>query len=381
MHPGPVLAKPPRSFTVIKEVDVRLWIGRHSEHLPLLHHSLVEEQIALVQADGRTKRLLRGSDSRDVVDMGMREEDVFDGELVALDSGKKFRHFVAGVNDYGLTGVLAADDKPVFIEGRRRTNLQNWVLSHSFAHFRILRQMANTAYTEATRVHDSFLAAIEKRCLIWMAKRLPAAINSDHLTVLAGVAMLGAGLCYWYGSPTALLISIALLAVNWFGDSLDGTLARVRHHERPRYGFYVDHVLDALCMLFIFVGLILGGHISLAIGGGFLLAYYLLTIEIALATHAVGVFRISFWKFGPTELRILLAIGSLRLMHSDFVRIAGSDYRLFDIGGLIGIVALAVTFVVAAARNARTLYRAEPLPERSPQPSTPIRSLYAQLSK
>jgi phosphatidylglycerophosphate synthase len=225
--------------------------------------------------------------------------------------------------------------------------------------------MANTTYKEATRVHDSLLAAIEKRLLIWMAKRLPSAINSDQLTFLAGVAMLGAGLCYWKGTPTALLLSIALLVVNWFGDSLDGTLARVRHHERPRYGFYVDHVLDALCILFVFAGLILGGHISLAIGGGFLVAYYLVTIEIALATHAVGVFKISFWKFGPTELRILLAIGSLRLMHSDFVRIAGSDYRLFDIGGAVGIIALLVTFIVSAVRNAYTLYRAEPLPERS----------------
>jgi hypothetical protein len=140
-------------------------------------------------------------------------------------------------------------------------------------------------------------------------------------------------------------------------------------------------VLDALCILFIFVGLILGGHISLAIGGGFLLAYYLLTIEIALATHAVGVFRISFWKFGPTELRILLAIGSLRLMHSDFVRILGTDYRLFDIGGVIGIVALIVTFIVSAARNTYLLYKAEPLPERSANKSMPIRSLWAQLSK
>jgi len=241
--------------------------------------------------------------------------------------------------------------------------------------------MANTTYKEATRVHDSLLAAVEKRCLIWMAKRLPATINSDHLTVLAGVAMFGAGLCYWKGTPTALLLSIALLVVNWFGDSLDGTLARVRHHERPRYGFYVDHVLDALCILFVFAGLILGGHISLAIGGGFLLAYYLLTIEIALATHAVGVFKISFWKFGPTELRILLAIGSLRLMHSDFVRIAGSDYRLFDIGGAVGIVALLVTFIVSAVRNAHTLYRAEPLPERLTNTSMPIHSLSAQLSK
>src|SRR5262245_2256926 len=238
--------------------------------------------------------------------------------------------------------------------------------------------MANTTHAEARRVHESLLASVEKRCLIWMAQRMPPSVNSDHLTALAGFSMLAAGVCYWHGSRAALLAAIGLLVVNWFGDSLDGTLARVRHHERPRYGFYVDHVLDALCILFVFAGLILGGHISLAIGGGFLLAYYLLTIEIALATHAVGVFRISFWKFGPTELRILLAIGSLRLMHSDFVRIAGSDYRLFDIGGVIGSIALVVTFIVAAVRNAHTLYRAEPLPEPSTDKSMPIHSLRAR---
>lgn len=226
----------------------------------------------------------------------------------------------------------------------------------------------NTTHSEARRVHESLLAAVEKRCLIWMAQRLPPSINSDHLTVLAGVSMLGAGLCYWDGSRPALLAAIGLLVVNWFGDSLDGTLARVRHHERPRYGFYVDHVLDVLCILFIFAGLVLGGHMSLAIGAGFLIAYYLLMIEIALATHAVGVFRISFWKFGPTELRILLALGTFRLMHSDFVTMAGSTYRLFDVGGLLAIVGLVITFVISAVANTRKLYAAEPLPRRTAKP-------------
>ena len=210
-----------------------------------------------------------------------------------------------------------------------------------------------TTHTEARRVHESLLAAVEKRCLIWMAKRLPA---RDQLG-----SPDRPGRRRDVGRRRVLLdrirrprcwSSIALLAVNWFGDSLDGTLARVRHHERPRYGFYVDHVLDVLCMLFMFAGLVLGGHMSPVIGGGFLLAYYLLMIEIALATHAVGVFRISFWKFGPTELRILLAIGSLRLMHSDFVTIAGA--------GLPAVrhrrcwwrsSALVVTFIVSASRQ------------------------------
>jgi len=221
-------------------------------------------------------------------------------------------------------------------------------------------------YTEAKRVQESLLAGIEKRCLIWMAQRMPAAVNSDHLTLLAGVSMLAAGLCYWNGSSAALLGAVGCLVLNWFGDSLDGTLARVRHHERPRYGFYVDHVLDVLCILFIFAGLVLGGHMSALMGGGFLLAYYLLMIEIALATHAVGTFRISFFKFGPTELRILLAVGTLRLMHSDYVVVAGSRHLLFDIGGAVAIVGLVLTFVISATANTRRLYRAEPLPPRQP---------------
>lgn len=231
--------------------------------------------------------------------------------------------------------------------------------------------MATQVYKEAARVHESLLAAVEKRSLIWMARRMPSAVNSDHLTALAGLSMLAAGVCYWNGSPAALLAAIALLALNWFGDSLDGTLARVRHHERPRYGFYVDHVLDVLCILFILAGLVLGGHMSLPIGAGFLLAYYLLMIEIALATYTVGVFRISYWKFGPTELRIFLAIGSLKLLGSDFVTIAGHDYRLFDIGGAVAIIGIVATFIVSAITNTRRLYLAEPLPARDSRPTNP----------
>ena len=221
--------------------------------------------------------------------------------------------------------------------------------------------MAETPYKEAVRVQTSMLAPIEKRCLIWMAERLPPAVNSDHLTVLAGISMFGAGLCYWNGSPAALIAAVVLLAVNWFGDSLDGTVARVRHHERPRYGFYVDHVLDVLSILFIFAGLALGGHMSPMMAGGFLVSYYLLMVEIALATHSVGTFRISYWKFGPTELRIILAIGTLQLLHSGMVSIDGSRHLLFDVGAGVAIPVLVLTFLVSFIMNTRTLYAAEPL--------------------
>jgi phosphatidylglycerophosphate synthase len=224
--------------------------------------------------------------------------------------------------------------------------------------------MTTNGYTEAVRVHTSMLAAAEKRCLIWMAQRLPAAVNSDHLTLLAGLAMLGAGICYGIGpaSRVAMVAAVVMLAVNWFGDSLDGTLARVRRHERPRYGFYVDHVLDAVGIMFLLGGFALGGFMSPLIAAGFLIAYYLLTIEIALATHAVGTFRISFWKFGPTELRILLAAGTLQLMRSPSVTIGGERLLLFDVGGAIAIAALLATFVASGLRNGRLLFALEPLP-------------------
>lgn len=226
--------------------------------------------------------------------------------------------------------------------------------------------MTNTNYREAKRVHTSVLAAAEKRLLIWIAQRLPGWVNSDHLTVLAGLAMAIAGVCYWIGpaSGLAMATAILMLALNWFGDSLDGTLARVRRHERPRYGFYVDHVLDVMGILFLLTGFALGGFMTPVVAAGFLVAYYLLMVEIALATHAVGEFRMSFWKFGPTELRILLMIGTLQIMRSPFVTIAGERMLLFDVGGVVAAAILGVTFIASAVRNGRLLFKLEPLPEK-----------------
>ena len=224
------------------------------------------------------------------------------------------------------------------------------------------------------RIHGSLLAAAEKRLLIWIAERLPRQITSDRLTALGAIALLLAGLCYAVARsyPAALAGVVFLLAVNWFGDSLDGTVARVRRQERPRYGFYVDHVLDAVGILFLILGLMAGGFMSPIVGGSFLIAYYLLTIEIALATHALGTFRLSFWKVGPTELRILLAAGTLLLFRSDVVTIAGWKLLLFDVGGAVAVAGLLVTFICAAVANTRELYRREPLAGSvKSQPPTP----------
>ena len=223
-----------------------------------------------------------------------------------------------------------------------------------------------------TRIQASLLSGVEKRCLIWMAHRLPGWVGSDHLTALGALAMLGAGIAFWMapGRPLALLAVVLLLAVNWFGDSLDGTLARVRHQERPRYGFYVDHVLDVVGILLLFSGLVAGGFMTPILGAAFLIAYYLLNVEIALATHTVGTFRISYWKMGPTEMRILLAAGTLQLMRSPDVVLFGSRYLLFDVGGAVAIAGLVATFIASAVSNTRTLYRREPLPESTERAET-----------
>ncbi len=211
------------------------------------------------------------------------------------------------------------------------------------------------------REHTSVLANAEKRLLVRMAGALPGWVNSDHLTFLGAVAMAGVGAAFWAGGA-ALVLVIPLLALNWFGDSLDGTLARVRRQERPRYGYYVDHVLDAVGFATLFGGLILGGHMSPALGLAFLAAYYLLVVEISLATHARGTFKLAFMKVGPTELRILLSAGTLQMMRTDWVTILGQQWLLFDVGGAVAIAGFLVAFMVGAIRNGVALYQEERLP-------------------
>jgi phosphatidylglycerophosphate synthase len=224
-------------------------------------------------------------------------------------------------------------------------------------------------FQEAARAQVSFLAPVEKRCLIWLARRTPAWIGSDHLTALGLLALAAAGLSYWYARShrVGLLLAIVCLALNWLGDSLDGTLARVRDCQRPRYGFYVDHMVDAVGTFFLLGGMALSGYMSPAIAAGLTIAYFLLSIEVYLATYTIGTFHISFWKFSPTELRILLMIGNLALLRWPMARIAGHSWPLFDFGGAIGIFGMAAMLVAAVVRHTVHLYRAEPLPGGAPE--------------
>jgi phosphatidylglycerophosphate synthase len=214
------------------------------------------------------------------------------------------------------------------------------------------------------REHRSVLAEVEKRTLVWLAVRLPRWVNSDHLTGLGAIAMLGTGAAFAAASlsPWTLLLVPPMLAVNWFGDSLDGTVARVRNTQRPRYGYYVDHVVDVANVSVLFAGLALSGLLSPWIAAVLLVGYLLLSAESFLATHALGVFRISFAGFGPSELRILLSIGALAVLVKPVVNPFGlGELPLFDVGGTVGALGMLGAFVLNAARNTVALYRAEPL--------------------
>jgi archaetidylinositol phosphate synthase len=227
-----------------------------------------------------------------------------------------------------------------------------------------LAASSDTALGRHTRDHRSVLADVEKRALIRMASRLPPWVNSDHLTALGALAMVGTGAAFAAAAftPRALLLVPVTLAVNWFGDSLDGTVARVRNAQRPRYGYYLDHAVDIANATVLFAGLALSGLASGWIAAALLVAYLLLAAESFLATHALGVFKISFGGFGPTELRILLSIGALAAIVKPVVSPFGlGDYRLFDVGGFCGAAGMLGAFAVNAVRNTVELYRAEPL--------------------
>ena len=223
--------------------------------------------------------------------------------------------------------------------------------------------MEATATVGHVRENGSILAAVERRALIWMARRLPSWINADHLTGVGLLGMVGVGVAYWASNwwEAALPAVIAGLALHWFGDSLDGTVARVRNQQRPRYGFYVDHVVDITSMLLLCAGLALSPYMTPTVALLLLAAYLMVSAETYLATHACGVFRLSFLRVGPTELRILLAVGTLCLYaRGPMVELFGRPWLLFDVGGLVAALGMLGALALSAARNGRALYRAEP---------------------
>ncbi len=218
-------------------------------------------------------------------------------------------------------------------------------------------------FKDAFRLQESFTGPAERKALAWLAVRLPARVNSDHLTLVGFVAMFLAGASYTFARThrAGLILATFFLVLNWFGDSLDGTVARLRNRQRPRYGFYVDHMVDTFGGFFLMGGLAISGFVDWKIAFGMFVAFLMLSVEVYLATYTLGTFQLSFAKFGPTEIRILLALGNVALWFHPDARIFGSSYRVFDVGGIIAIAGMALTLVVSTILITVKLYRAETL--------------------
>jgi phosphatidylglycerophosphate synthase len=218
-------------------------------------------------------------------------------------------------------------------------------------------------FANAVRVHNALTAKLEKRLLTWMALRMPRAISPDYLTALGFSAQILAGGAYALSSQDGRFLWLVnfFLAVNWFGDSLDGTLARVRNRQRPRYGFYVDHIADTFGAFALMVGLGCSGYAHWEIAAGMLVCFYALSIESYLATYTTGRFHLSHGLFGPTEIRILLGVGNILVLSHPLLMIAGHRFLSFDFGGAIAIVGMAAMVLSAAFQQTVLLYKKEAL--------------------
>lgn len=224
---------------------------------------------------------------------------------------------------------------------------------------------------QALRIQTSFINGIEKRALVWLAKRMPRWVNSDMLTTVGtlGALIVAIGFALSCINVQWLWLSSFGLLVNWFGDSLDGTLARVRDCQRPIYGYYVDHTVDCINegLMFIGAGLSPFLHLDLA-----LLAYaiYLvLTINVSINAHLKGEFRLTYFKLGPTEFRIIIVMANTLLIAIPALAAIANTHTLFgvtvtmhvlDYVAAVIIFAMALIYVVTSISDARKYAAIDP---------------------
>jgi archaetidylinositol phosphate synthase len=211
------------------------------------------------------------------------------------------------------------------------------------------------------RVQTSLLAEPERRALLWIAPRLPGWVSPDMMTYLGLLAMAIVGLCYYLTRYSNIFLILASLGYvgNWLGDSLDGTLARVRNQQRPRYGYYLDHLVDAFGVAFMIFGLAYSGLISQPFVWTVLALFFIASINTYLATNSVKVFKISYFRVSTTEARVLLIIMNTILIWVKKVKIFGFTAYLLDlVAGLISLFLL-VAIIRSAVTNLRKLNKEE----------------------
>jgi phosphatidylglycerophosphate synthase len=209
------------------------------------------------------------------------------------------------------------------------------------------------------RIQQNVLARSERRLLTWLCGKLPAWVMPDHLTSLAlfGAVLIFAGYAAGGSDPRWLLVAIAGYFIHWFGDSLDGSLARFRDIERPRFGYFVDHSADALGTMMIVLGIGLSPYVRVDVALLALAGYYLLSIHAFLAARVVGELKLSYVAAGPTELRLILIAMTLAMLGVGEPQPVYGPFSAFDIAmGLAGLAMIAI-FVVQTIIVARRILR------------------------
>jgi archaetidylinositol phosphate synthase len=222
----------------------------------------------------------------------------------------------------------------------------------------------NESTNDAPRDKAFLLAEPEARVLEWIARRLPGRVMPDHLTALGVFAAFGIAAAYLLSNndPVWLWAASGLLVVHWFGDSLDGTLARVRKSERPTYGYYLDHLVDAVATAVIGIGLGLSPYMLLATGLAIVVAYLVLSINTYLETYAFGRFHLGYGRLGPTEARVgLIALNTLLALGVGLgFEVGGLGMTVLDLIGIGASSVMIVALTVRASRNLRVLAEREP---------------------
>lgn|SRR5574344_229450 len=225
--------------------------------------------------------------------------------------------------------------------------------------------------TQANRIQESILNKAEKKALVWLAERLPAWISSDFLTAIGfiGALVIAAGYCLTPLSLNFLWLASFGFIINWYGDSLDGTVARVRKKQRPIYGFYIDHTIDCIneCLMFIGAGLSSLMHLNFALL--LLIAYLLLTINVSVNAHLKKEFKLTYAKLGPTEFRIVaiiintlfIFVRPLREFSID-VSMCGQTFNMqtLDIIAVVIFVLLMVFYMVTIFNDAKGYSKVDP---------------------
>jgi archaetidylinositol phosphate synthase len=225
-----------------------------------------------------------------------------------------------------------------------------------------------------TRVIDTLTGPLERRSLAWMAAHLPLWVTPDNLTVVGVVASIIIGVSYLLSGaqPLFLWLACAGFVLNWFGDSMDGTLARFRHIERPRYGFFVDHIMDAICLVLLFFCLGTTPYVRFEIATVTMVGYLLLEIYTVLSTYTSGEFKISYLYLGPTEMRLLAILASILVYFNGtrFIHLFVLDVTYYELI-LLGLILLFYGgFFSATFFRIRQLSRAEPASQVTRPPNT-----------